>query len=403
VRFYAVKISGAATLQNTIENIAIVNPGTPLAGIGADPIASIISPSVSGSQWSSVFNGQNDPGALDIDFDIEIKQGQSNGHITIYGIEQNEISQAVYLTGQRVQLFGGFTEGLYLANNQVPHQGLLADGQIYPAFGTWTGTELSLTLILVPGSLSGIGGPTDPKNIVHNLAKGSPLASAMQQTLQTAFPNSQFLINISNSLVLSEPDLGFYQGLEQYSNYIKSLSHSILGTPTTNGYQGVQIIPTGFNKYIVTDFTNNGGVIPLQFEDLIGQPTWINQNTIQIKTVLRADINAAMAGGGAVYISLPSPLLVNAQLQSGGGGGNNAVIGGIFSNAFSNTYQHGNVLLFTGQWMVTNLRHIGHYRQPTGESWVTIIEATSQQFSQGSVPTANANTGGQHSFGIGMQ
>ena len=376
MRFYAIKVSAVGSAPN----LSIINGAASITGEGAlAGLSSTVLPEISayasGSQWSSNFNGVNDPGALDIDFDIEVTSGACAGSITIKGITQNLISQSTVFTGQRVQLFGGFTEGLPLANDQVVHQGLIADGQIYPAFGNWTGNDLSLTFIIIPGNPTGMGGPTDPKNIIHNMPQGSQLSSAIQNALSTAFPNSQFVVNISNALILNAPDQGYHQSLEQYMNYVKQLSHSILGTPETTGYQGVQSLPVGYGKYVITDFTGPGTPIAIQFEDLVGQPTWIDNNKIQVKTVLRADINSAMAGGAPVYITLPEKLLVNIQ---GGGAAFSYT-----SGQGANTYEHGNVLLFTGSWVVNKIRHVGHYRQPTGESWVTIIEASSSSFAAG--------------------
>jgi hypothetical protein len=394
MRFYAIKVSSANTPigLGSISGVAnIINAGTALAGLSDTTIPALVSSNPYGAQWISVVNGQNDPGALDVDFDITVTSGAPVGSLTIKGITQSDISQATYLTGARIQIFAGFTEGLPLANNQVPHQGLICDGQIYPAFGNWTGNDLSLTFIIKPGNQTGIGGPTDPKNIVHNLQKNTPLSSAIQQALTTAFPNSTFLMNIKQSLVLNEPDQGFYQGMEQYMNYIKSLSHSIAGTPSTTGYQGVQIFPTGYGQYVVTDFSNPGVPIQLLFEDLIGQPVWIGVNTIQIKTALRADINAAMSAGNNVNVTLPAnnsvPLLVG--VQAGGALGLN-------SPGWTNFYEHGNQLLFSGSWLVNSIRHIGHYRQHTGTDWVSVIEATSTGFAAG-MSTINS-TGGIQQF-----
>jgi hypothetical protein len=379
LRFYAIQVSPVGQDPN----LSLINGIANSPSFGS-PVSLADIPTglnISGAQWSSVFNGVNDPGALDIDFNIEVTSGACAGSIEIKGITQNLISQSTVFTGQRVQLYGGFTEGLPLANDQVIHQGLIADGQIYPAFGNWTGTDLSLTFIVIPGNASGIGGPTSPRNIIHNMPQGSQLSSA--------FPNSQFIVNISNALTLNAPDQGYHQGLEQYMNYVKQLSHSILGTPDTTGYQGVQSFPTGYQKYLITDFTSPGTPIAIQFEDLVGQPTWIDNNKIQVKTVLRADINAAMAGGAPVTITLPEKLLVGTQ---GGGAAFSYT-----SGQGANTYEHGNVLLFSGSWVVNKIRHVGHYRQPTGESWVTIIEASSSSFATG-FGVGIAQVGGQLAF-----
>jgi hypothetical protein len=392
VRYYAIKVSGASNPTGLTVPNSITNFGTDFAGIGANliDVAGISNPL--GAQWSSIVNGQNDPGALDIEFDITVSaQAISQGSLTIYGVTQGDISQATYLTGGRVQLWAGFTEGLPLANNQVPHQGLIADGQIYPAYGNWTGNELCLSMIIKNGDPAGPGGPTDVKNIIHNLPQGSPLSSAIQNALQNAFPNSQFLMNIKDSLVLNAPDQGFYQGMEQYMNYIKSLSHSIAGTPSTNGYQGVQILPVGYGKYVVTDFSKTGNTINLQYEDLIGQPTWVGENKISVKTVLRADLNAAWSTGNNVSITLPENLLVNLTA------GQALMLNPPGSILGSNQYEHGNILLFTGAWQVTSLRHMGHYRQTSGTDWVTVIEANaSSNFVNAGAGIAQ--TGGQQTF-----
>jgi hypothetical protein len=374
VRFYAITLGqGASVAALSVISGLASNQNT--AGIGA-PTVPLTTPAISGASiagaWlCSVVNGHNDPGALDIEFDVEISAGgASTGSLKIYGIPQNIISQAVNFTNLGVRLYGGFTNGLPLANDQVIHQGLIANGLIYPAFGNWIGNELSLEFIIKPGDVSGSGGPTDVKNIIHNMPQGTPLSSAIQTALSTAFPNSSFIVNISNALTLNYPDQGFYQSIEQYQNYFKSLSHSILGTPTTTGYQGAQIFPTGYGQYVVTDFTNPGNTIPIQFEDLVGQPTWIDVNTIQVKTVLRGDINSAWASGNNVSITLPNPLLVTTLGQ----GALTYSVAGLNNNN-SNTFEHGNVLLFNGSWLVNKVRHVGKFRQPTGESWVTIINA----------------------------
>jgi hypothetical protein len=41
---------------------------------------------------------------------------------------------------------------------------------------------------------------------------------------------------------------------------------------------------------VVFDKTYQPSSIAIQFTDLIGQPTWIEPNTMQVKTVMRADL-----------------------------------------------------------------------------------------------------------------
>jgi hypothetical protein len=334
-------------------NITVNKAGTPL------PVPAQSSMSASGATFSSVVNGVNDPGALDIEFEVELAQNQQgvSNHIKIKGIPFSMISQATDLNNHSFELRAGYTNGLPLANLQVKNQGVILSGNILPCFGNWIYNELSLEMFVVPNLQSGgIGGPTNPKNIVHNMPANTPLSSAIQQTLSAAFPNSTINVNINSALKLSYPDWGAYQSLEQYANYIKALSHSILGTPDTTGYQGVVHTSNG-NTINVNDGPNGG--VTLIYEDLVGQPTWIAKDTIQIKTLLRGDIPTP----NFTTIILPPGLTTIGYNKGMVDVGNPGPAG---SRNFVN---------FSGSWQVNRVRHIGRFRNPSMDAWVTIIDA----------------------------
>jgi hypothetical protein len=352
-------------------------------------IAPVPGASVAGAQWTSVVGGINDPGALDIDMDVQFTQAQNNGcYIKIKGITPQTISQASNFNKCRLQVYAGFSEGLPLANVQVPHQGLIFDGVIFPAFGNWIYNELSLDLYALPGDVSGIGGPTNVKNLVHNMPAGTPLSQALQNTLKVAFPQANIIMNISDKLKLNYPDWGVYQGLEQLGNYVKSLSHSILGTPPN--YKGVVISANG-NNITVDDGTKPGTNIAIQYYDLIGQPTWIENNTLQIKTCMRGDLFLGK------MITLP-PTLVT-QTYSGAVNRMAPDIAGEYGGGLNN-------LNFQGTWEVTGLRHVGKFRDPSMDAWVSIINAVTNTSGATSpsttaptnAPGGPANQSGQQSF-----
>jgi hypothetical protein len=264
------------------------------------------------------------------------------------------------------------------------------DGQIYPCFGNWVMNNLSLSFIVRAGSSGGAGGPTNPKNIVHNMQPGMKLSDAIKNTLSTAFPNSKVNVNISDKLVLSNPDYSFHQSIDQYANYIKTLSHSILGTPPK--YSGVSISPQG-NTINVHDGTKSGGAIQIKYEDLIGQPTWLENNVIQVTTLLRGDVSGATSEGTQKITLPPTLVTMNA---------NQAIIeatGGVEGLS-------GNYLTFQGTWDVRSVRHVGHFRDPQWNSWITVIEAYQSGGSGGgssgggdSGPTTpTPSTGGQQTF-----
>jgi hypothetical protein len=388
MRFYALTVSGGISVPslNSIPGLANQLTSQSLVSIAGQSVPNALSAipgaGISGSQWCSVVNNQNDPSALDIELDIQIAPGSQllAGWIKIYGVQQNLVSQSSYFTGCQLAIYGGFTEGLYLANQQVPHQGLLCNALIFPGTSEWTGTDLSLTFFLKPNQ-GNAGGPTKPVNIIHNMPKGTPLGQAIQQALNTAFPGVGVKLNISSNITLNYDDKGFYQSIEQYMDYVKKLSHSVLGTPDTTGYQGVQA-DSSKGPFNIFDGTVSTSTIQIQYEDLIGQPCWIDANKIQFKVAMRSDISPAM------LVVLPTNLLTSTT-QAGGL---------TFTPGLPfNTFQHGNILTFQGQFTVTSVRHMGRFRNPNSETnWITVIEAVTPGTEGSLVPIAN--TSGQQIF-----
>jgi hypothetical protein len=388
MRYYAIQISNG--ISDGGIGASGLGPGAGGVGAGAtfgqvpSTIAAVVGSGISGAQWISVINGVNDPGALDIEMDVQITPSGYllAGWVKVYGIPQSVIAQSSYFTNCQLSLYGGFTDGLPLANLEVPHQGLLCNAQIYPCMGNWIGSELSITFFLTP-SQGNPGGPTAPKNIIHNMPKGTPLASAVQQALSTAFPGVGMNLKISPNLTLNYDDHGFYQGLEQYMNYVKALSHSILGTPQSTGYYGVRNDPSK-GPFNIFDGTLPDSVVQIQFEDLIGQPTWVDAGEIQVRVAMRADIVPNM------QIALPTNILVSTT---------EAGAFGLLPGSQWQQYQPGDFLNFQGTFQVIGVRHMGRFRNPNAESnWITVINALYGS-APGALGAAIANQSGQQTFG----
>ena len=194
------------------------------------------------------------------------------------------------------------------------------------------------------------------------MPKGTSLAKAIQQALSTAFPNVPINLAISPNLVLVYDDKGYYQSVEQYLNYVKTFSHSILGTPSTTGYQGVRVNRSS-SFFDVFDGTVPGSAIQLLFEDLVGQPTSVGANMIQIRTVLRGDIIPNM------NVILPQNVLVT-TFNTGEGSST------FYPSLPFLKYQPGAALTCQGSFMVKSIIHRGHFRNPNAENnWVTTIDA----------------------------
>jgi hypothetical protein len=353
VRYYAIKLGGSVP-----------------AAFKAMPGAAI-----SGAQWCSVINGKNDPGALNIELDVTVSpssgDGASNGFVRVWGIPLEMISQAAKLSGCTIDVYGGYTDGLPLATAQTPHQGMIFSGSIQFAFGNWQMSDMTLDMTIIP-TVPKEGGK--PSNIVHNMPANTPLSQAMQNTLKTAFPGKQIIMKISDKLKLGYQDAGFYQNLAQYATYARNLSLNIMNgsgsqktSETSNSsksnYKGISIVPFG-QKIFVHDFSQADAGTTLKYIDLVGQPTWIGVETISIKTVMRSDILP-----GAT-ITLP-PTLVTTTAASAIAGTNNAETG-------INTPGATSGLTFQGAFFVNSERHVGNFRQPGGDSWVTIFNCLTQ-------------------------
>lgn len=298
--------------------------------------------------WSSLDSAGNfNPGALQVEFDMPVAPAGgplSNAMLRVWGTGLQYIEQASSLSGRFLSIQGGMSKGLPLARQQ--EAGLLVDGTIYQAFGTWEGTNQYLDFVI----LAFEGSKKDPKNLVINWKAGTAIGPALSLALITGFPTTTADVSgISPALVLASDQVGYYQTLPQLASWVKQITSAIkVETASGYPYNGVDIILRG-NTFIAFD---NSGSIPsaprqLFLSDLIGQPVWTNSITLQVNVVLRGDLSVGD------YIQLP-PVLTSSEPQS-----------------FPQFRQSP---VFQGVGLVTALRHIGNFRQADAKAWVTIID-----------------------------
>lgn len=293
--------------------------------------------------YTSFVNNQTLPGALDIELDIPVVPfalPDGEGYIKIWGVSLAEISQASDLNGAAIKVYAGMQAGLPLAN---PKQaGLIAQGYVLQAFGNWINTEMSLDFILTASPTK-----VTPVNIVFDWKKGTPLSTAITNTLSTAYPDfSTPVVSINPNLVLKNDEPGAYQNLVQLAKYIKQKSASIVG----GDYPGVDIRLTEKTFYVY-DGTTEKKPTQIAFRDIIGQPTWIGPTSVQVKCVMRADIQVLD------YIKFPAAQVTATQQP----------LAQLVNQK----------LTFQGTFRVTKTRHVGHARQADAASWVTVIDAVS--------------------------
>lgn len=333
MRYYRIEISDPATKR------VISPPG--FAGL------------LDGASYTSFVNGKNLPNAWDVELDIPVigqATPQGGALCRIWGVSLQEIGQANNLNGKNISIFGGMQKGYPLAN---PRQaGLLVRGYIFQAFGQWIGVDQYLDLVIYPGSATGsapggTGTVEAPKNLVLNWKAGTTLNDAIATTLKTGFPDYKQTINLSASIVRQNDEVGFFPTLEQLGKYVLQTSLDVV---KTKGYQGATVVLSGDTILVTDGSSGQGAAKKIAFTDLIGQPTWIEAPNISIKTVMRADLNVWD------QIELPPTITTNSQQ------GNSSLVN--------------QRAAFQGGFRIVSLRHVGRFRQPTADAWVSVAEAT---------------------------
>jgi hypothetical protein len=177
----------------------------------------------------------------------------------------------------------------------------------------------------------------------------------VKNALQSAFPSAKTVGAETLNQVLTlpyAPQAGGYPNVGQFSEYVRSVSQAIVNGqdgPSKSTYSGIRIVPTptGFRLFDGTTKTNPKQI---EFNDLIGQPTWLNPLELTFKCVMRADL--------AVGDFIKMPI---AQTTS-------------TSASFA---QYRNKATFQGAFQIKAVRHLGDSRQPSGDSWVTVIDCYS--------------------------
>jgi hypothetical protein len=292
--------------------------------------------------WSSHPNGIIDPGALQVEYDALIgPYGTPTGAstVTVRGISLKDLTQPQQYAGMTLELKAGMRAGLPLVN---PAQaGTILKGQVFQAFGNWEGVNQTLDFVVLPGAFT----LDNPGNFVLNWRAGTSLSDALLQTLDVAYPNMPITISISNDLVQNHDEIGVYDTLDQLAQVVGDITEGVFDNRVTIGIQA--------GKIIVYDTTYSPGPIQLAFTDFVGQPTWINVNTIQVKLVTRADLQM-----GAI-VRMPQGL----QNLPG--------FVATTQSAYPSTIKYQTT--FQNNFIIQELRQVGNFRAADATQWVTIV------------------------------
>lgn len=317
----------------------------------------------------------NNPGALHLEGNFPISAydlPKGNSTLRIYGVPLKSIGQASNLNfsgdslGAGFLLKAGYLKGFPLATDHVNRRlgGAIMQGTVYQAYGNWQGTEQTLDLILQavplapPNGISVIWQPGAPlaQSIVNSLAAFAQYGIPIADPSLTIIPG--LVQNISNETITA-----WYPSLAEYSSWLltqtQAIGRSLTGNPN---YPGVRITFIAGNKIVASDGSQVPAPVQLQFQDLIGQPTWQGQNTINFKTVLRADLSPYTSkvlmpqdpGGGTSIISALS--LTQSAAAVPGAPARNASV-------------------FKGQFLIIDMQHYIASRQPDADSFCTVFSA----------------------------
>ena len=304
-----------------------------------------------GPTFTSYANGQTIPGALNIELDMPVvafDSPQGNGLVRVWGVGLQMIGQASDLSGANITISAGMQKGLPLAN---PAQaGIIVQGSVYQAFGNWQGINQTLDLVVQCSSLAPDNG------IAFNWESGTPLQSALSTTLSQAFPNYKQDIKVGGNLQTpnDSAQIGTYRSLGQFCSYLRGISQKAGQPVYGDQYPGVLVTIVG-NTIKVYDGTQQQTPVKLAFQDLIGQPTWINPATVNFKTVLRSDIAVGST------IQFPQGIVAPFALTSAAAAAPN-------SPARNKT-------VFQGVFSVVEVHHFANSRQPDADSWNSTFSA----------------------------
>ena len=299
--------------------------------------------------WTSYPNGQNDPGALNVEIDVlasyfGIPAGDvGSSTITIEGVSLVDLQQPRNFAYQTITVKAGMKKGLPLA--QPEQAGLILQGEVWESFANWVGTEMNLSFVIVPGGFT----VSRPGNIVLDWKQGQSLSKALTTTFSIAYPNYAIDNSIGGQYVTDHDILAYYPTIQALAKFVKSRTK----TPT---FSGVDIGKLNGNTIVMSDGTKPAPPVQLNFIDFVGQPKWVGVDTMQFVTVMRHDIQVNS------IVQMPKGL--------------QDAPGIVQTGAASYPSQLHYKTSFQGPFLIQAVRHIGNFRDPNGQSWISVFQAT---------------------------
>ena len=283
--------------------------------------------------------------ALQVELDIMqafLHQPQQLGLVRIKGVVYSDISQASDYNGARIQVWVGMSLGLPLAN--ASQQGLILDGTVFQAFGNWQGTNVSLDLVVGPSSFA--NNNENPANLSWTWYKDTTLQESINQTLSNAYKDIKITGIISPNLKAIQTQTNIFTNLTSFAQNIKGISKSY---KIQENYNGVNMVATNNGVFLDDGTVSSTNFSLVNYEDLIGNITYISAAQIQAKIVMRGNLQLLN------YIQFPK----------------GSPVATVDTKNPLNFYR--NEIPFKGIYQISQIHHMGNSRQADANSWVTVL------------------------------
>lgn len=283
---------------------------------------------------------------LQITFDLPVIACDLNvagGSVVLRGVPVTMLHSCVNYYQARIELYAGWQKGLPLVN---PEQyGMILNGEVINAWANWQGTDQSLNFSVNPSVVYGIG--KEPVKIAVSGRKGERLDVVLMRALKAAFPAKKIITGIDTGLFLME-DLNAVE--------YKSMGELAWSLKRVDGWSAIEVSVQP-DRIIVFDRTYQGSAKTVAGTELIGQPTWIDQNTVSFKVPLRHDLAVSD------IVSLPRALTT---------GDTGALT---LNSAKARNKKFWDTPLFSGNFQLIAVRHLGDFRNQSADGWCTVCEA----------------------------
>ena len=314
-------------------------------------------------------NGNSNPGALEIRFDIINAVGHLIGkssHLRIHNVPLEICQLALNYQGMDITIYAGFlsgpTNGFKLARQN--QSGVIGFGRVQACIPNYMGTEMVMDFIIVP---TYTGGPELDVPVKYSSTPSRPYNFSwgpnadFMEALKVTFNNLGVKVTggvdsrVLNSTgrPIDKMNSSFYQ----LCNFINEKTRSIVNQPLPlekQNYDGVEMVFISPDTVFVSDNTGGRGTVELRVDEFIGQPSIMTPYGLQIQSIhpLRSDV--LVAG----YVQYPKITALVGTLP----------VAGTQNKPLTGSQK---------KLKVTQVRHIGGFRDSSAQGWATYVTAGS--------------------------